>query len=109
MPKQRLAPRRLPVVPEHCSQPHHLFHLVLPSARSRDELIRHLADRGILAVFHYLPLHLSRMGQQLGGRRGDCPVTEDLSARVLRLPLFFALQDREQEEVIEAVCDFEVR
>ena len=100
---------RLPVVPEHCSQPHHLFHLVLPSARSRDELIRHLADRGILAVFHYLPLHLSRMGQQLGGRRGDCPVTEDLSARVLRLPLFFALQDREQEEVIEAVCDFEVR
>ena len=55
---------RLPTVPPHCDQPHHLFYLLLPSTRSRDALIETLRQRGILAVFHYLPLHLSEMGQR---------------------------------------------
>ncbi len=97
---------RLPQVPGHCTHPHHLFYLVLSSAKSRSELIAHLGRRGILAVFHYLPLHLSEMGRGFGGRSGDCPVSEDLNERVLRLPLYYALSDQEQEEVIEAVCNF---
>ena len=79
---------RLPSVPEHCEQPYHLFFLVTASLDQRTRLIAHLKQRGILAVFHYLPLHLSEMGQRLGGKPGDCPVTEDLSDRVLRLPLY---------------------
>jgi dTDP-4-amino-4,6-dideoxygalactose transaminase len=97
---------RLPVVPADRDQTHHIFYLVTPSPRYRERLIDHLALRGIPAVFHYLPLHLSPMGQRLGGRPGDCPVTEDVSERLLRLPLFFDLSDTEQTEVIEEVRSF---
>jgi len=69
-------------------------------------LIAHLAGFGILAVFHYLPLHLSPMGARFGGRRGDFPVTEDLSDRLLRLPFFTGMSSSEQSQVIEAVQAF---
>ena len=98
----------MPHVPEGCEQPWHMFYLILPSLEARQALIAHLKQRGILAVFHYLPLHLSEMGQRLGGRPGDCPVTEDLSDRLLRLPLFNGLTDDEQGDVIEAVREFRV-
>ena len=97
---------RLPTVPPHCDQPHHLFYLLLPSTRSRDALIETLRQRGILAVFHYLPLHLSEMGQRFGGRPGDCPVTEDVSGRLVRLPFFTGLTDSEQADVVDAVRSF---
>jgi dTDP-4-amino-4,6-dideoxygalactose transaminase len=97
----------LPRVPGHCAQPYHLFALLLPSMRARDALITHCKARGILAVFHYLPLHLSPMGRRFGGRPGDCPVTEDVSDRILRLPLYPDLSDSEQDDVIGALLDFE--
>jgi dTDP-4-amino-4,6-dideoxygalactose transaminase len=97
---------RLPHVPAHCEQPYHMFHLLLADTAQRERLIAHLEERGILAVFHYLPLHLSDMGRRFGGREGDCPVTEDLSGRLLRLPFFNPLTDAEQGEVIAAVQDF---
>ncbi|MCS6774938.1 MAG: dTDP-4-amino-4,6-dideoxygalactose transaminase [Chloroherpetonaceae bacterium] len=99
---------RLPVVPPHCEQSYHMFYLLLPSFETRQELIAHLRSRGIQSVFHYLPLHLSAMGQQFGGRPGDCPVTEDISNRLLRLPFYNALTPQEQMQVIEAVCAFGV-
>ena len=97
---------RLPSVPEHCKQPYHLFFIVTASLDQRTRLIAHLKQRGILAVFHYLPLHLSEMGQRLGGKPGDCPVTEDLSDRVLRLPLYNDLGETEQAYVIESLHAF---
>lgn len=97
----------LPVVPEHCEQPYHMFYLMLPSLEVRGRMIQFLRERGILAVFHYLPLHISDMGRSFGGRAGDCPVTEDISDRLLRLPLFYALSDSEQQEVIDAVQAFD--
>ena len=97
---------RLPFVPEHCGQPFHMFYLLLPDLAARTRLIEHLKARGILAVFHYLPLHDSDMGRSFGGKRGDCPVTEDVSDRLLRLPMFQALTDAEQDEVIETVRAF---
>ena len=69
----------------------------------RDALIEHLSERGILAVFHYLPLHLSEMGRRWGGRAGDCPVTESVSERLVRLPFYTSLSEQDQERVIEAV------
>jgi dTDP-4-amino-4,6-dideoxygalactose transaminase len=74
----------MPYVPAHCEQAYHMFYLLLPSVAERQRLIAHLRERGILAVFHYLPLHLSEMGKSLGGSLGDCPVTEDVSDRILQ-------------------------
>ncbi|NOT29100.1 MAG: dTDP-4-amino-4,6-dideoxygalactose transaminase [Planctomycetes bacterium] len=98
----------LPSVPAHCQQPYHVFYLLLPNLETRTRLIEHLKSRGILAVFHYLPLHLSEMGLRLGGKPGQCPVTEDLSDRLLRLPLFPGLTDADIDDVIEGVQAFKV-
>jgi len=95
---------RLPIVPAHCEQPYHMFYLLLPSLEKRQALISHLKEQGILAVFHYLPLHLSEMGQRFGGRPGDCPVTEDVSDRLLRLPFYHGLTQDDQARVVEAIC-----
>jgi dTDP-4-amino-4,6-dideoxygalactose transaminase len=94
---------RLPVVPEHCEQPFHMFHVLLPSLEARSKLIERLRARGILAVFHYLPLHLSKMGVAHGGRPGQCPVAEDVADRLLRLPFFTSLTEAEQAEVVETI------
>lgn len=98
---------RLPIVPEGCGQPYHMFYLLLPSLDVRQRLIAHLRQRGIMAVFHYLPLHLSDMGLRLGGQPGQCPVTEDISDRLLRLPFFNLLTDDEQSDVIAAILSFD--
>ncbi len=97
---------RLPIVPAECEQTYHMFYLIMPSFESRQALISHLAGFGILAVFHYLPLHLSPVGLRFGARQGDCPVTEDFSDRLLRLPFFTGMSSAEQSQVIEAVRGF---
>jgi dTDP-4-amino-4,6-dideoxygalactose transaminase len=96
----------LPFVPSHCDQAYHMFYLLLPSLKDRQALISHLRAYGILAVFHYLPLHLSEYGRRWGGKLGDFPVSEDISNRLLRLPFFFSLTDSEQAQVIDSVCSF---
>lgn len=98
---------QLPMVPAHCEQAYHMFYLLLPSLTSREALIEHLKSHGILSVFHYLPLHLSDMGRQFGGREGDCPVTEDVSDRLLRLPFYNDLTEEDQVSVVEAILEFD--
>ena len=100
---------RLPVVPPHCEQPYHLFYLLLSSLAEREALQAHLRAQGILAVFHYLPLHLSEMGQRYGGKTGDCPVTEDVSDRLLRLPFYTDLSEADQAFVVSAILSFDGR
>jgi dTDP-4-amino-4,6-dideoxygalactose transaminase len=96
---------RLPIVPPHCEQPYHLFYLLMPSLAQRQALIHHLRERGIMAVFHYQPLHLSEMGRRWNGTRGDCPVTEDVSDRLVRLPFYNDLSEADQKAVISAVLE----
>jgi dTDP-4-amino-4,6-dideoxygalactose transaminase len=97
---------RLPIIPPQCEQSYHIFYLIMPSLETRQALISHLASLGILAVFHYLPLHLSPMGLRFGGHQGDCPVTEDLADRLLRFPFFTGMNTSEQAQVINAVRAF---
>ena len=97
---------RLPIIPQECDQPYHMFFLLLSCAEERSDLIRHLDSAGINAVFHYLPLHLSPMGRQLGGREGDCPVTEDVSNRLLRLPFFNDISEGDQLQVVGQLKNF---
>jgi dTDP-4-amino-4,6-dideoxygalactose transaminase len=94
---------RLPVIPPHCEQSYHMFYLIMPDLESRDRLISHLKKRGILSVFHYLPLHLSLMGRKFGGERGDCPVTEEMSDRLVRLPFYNDLTEADQARVCKGV------
>lgn len=96
----------LPFVPEYCDQPYHMFYLLMPDLGCRQALIAHLRARGILSVFHYLPLHSSEMGRRLGGRPGDCPVTERVSDRLLRLPFFNELNESQQSYIIDAIHAF---
>lgn len=98
---------RLPIVPAHCEQAYHMFYLLMPSLDTRQALIHHLAERGILSVFHYLPLHLSDMGRKFGGKDGDCPVTEQVSDCLLRLPFYNDLEEKDQEYVVAAIHEFQ--
>jgi len=97
---------RLPIVPVHCEQPYHMFYLLISSLEQRQALITHLKMHGILGVFHYLPLHLSAMGRRFGGQGGDCPVTEDVSDRLLRLPFYNELNEQDQHFVVQALLDW---
>ena len=97
---------QIPTVPSQCEQPYHMFYLVLPSLQARQTFIAHLNAREISSVFHYLPLHLSRMGQKFGGKKGDCPVTEEVSDRLVRLPFYNDLTEAEQMRVVAAIKDF---
>jgi dTDP-4-amino-4,6-dideoxygalactose transaminase len=97
---------RLPYVPQHCEQSYHLFYLLLPDLETRQRFIEHLRGRDIYAVFHYLPLHLSKMGLKYGGQAGDCPITERVSDQLVRLPFYNSLTSSDQERVLEAIIDF---
>jgi len=98
---------RLPIVPAYCEQPYHMFYLLMRSLEQRQALIKHLKAQGISSVFHYLPLHLSDMGRRFGGKEGDCPVTEDVSDRLLRLPFYNDMTEEIQARVVTAIQQFE--
>jgi len=97
---------QLPFVPAEATNPFHMFYLLMPTDAQRDAMIRHLAFHGIGSVFHYVPLHLSRMGREFGGQEGQCPGCESHSARLLRLPFFNELTMGQVERVCEAVESF---
>jgi dTDP-4-amino-4,6-dideoxygalactose transaminase len=97
---------KLPYVPPGCEPAYSMFHLLLPSAKVLDGLLQRLNRSNIGATFHYQPLHLSPMAQSFGARPGDCPVAEDISGRLLRLPFFPSLSQGEQAEVVRVVEAF---
>jgi len=98
---------RLAQVPDDCCSSHHIFWLSLPDAPTRERFLAELAQRGVQATFHFLPLNVSPMGLSLGGRRGACPVSERESERLARLPLFWGMTAQQQDLVIDAVRAFE--
>ena len=97
---------RLPVVPGYCSQAYHMYYLILPTQERRDAFIASLGKGGIAAVFHYTPLHLSRMGLSFEGDRQSCPVTERTSEGLVRLPFHNQLSQADQERVIGVIRRF---
>jgi dTDP-4-amino-4,6-dideoxygalactose transaminase len=98
----------LPTVPAHCHQTYHMFYLIFPSQDKRQAFIEYLNSMNINAVFHYLPLHLSEMGQRFGGRTGDCPVTERISDCLVRLPFYNDMTEGQQEYVVTAILRFDL-
>ncbi len=99
---------QMPFVPAHCEQTYHMFYMLFPNLEARTKAIAHLKERGIQAVFHYLPLHLSPMGEKYGGKVGDCPVTEQISDQLIRLPFYTNMTEDEQKTVIAVLKEFSV-
>jgi len=100
---------RRPIVPEACTHNAHMYYLLCNDEAQRDGLIRHLGERGIGAVFHYIPLHSSPAGLRYGRVKGVLPVTEELSKRLVRLPLWPDLNDAEVARVIREVRAFNLK
>lgn len=93
-------------IPDNINHNSHIFYILLDSKKERDDAISHLTKKGIQAVFHYIPLHLSPMGQKLGYKHGDLPVTEDIAARIVRLPLYNSMSVHQQDHVIDELIKF---
>jgi len=96
----------IPRTPDGCETNYHMFYVLLPDGNTRDGLMAHLKKNGISAVFHYVPLHTSVMGKRYGNREGDLPLTENLSARLLRLPFYADITRDEQMRVVGCVSEF---
>jgi dTDP-4-amino-4,6-dideoxygalactose transaminase len=91
-----------PAMPAGSLHNGHVYYLVLPSAAARGAFIERLREQGIAAVFHFVPLHSSPAGERFGRVEGSLEQTEDLGARLVRLPLFADLDEAAQARVIEA-------
>lgn len=97
---------RLPFMPPDCAANGHLFYIITSSLDERTRLIDHLRRQGILAVFHYVPLHSSPAGRHFGRLSGKMACTDEVSDRLLRLPLYYGMGDEDVERVVSAVYDF---
>lgn len=91
-----------PSIPEYAKHNAHMYYIVLPNENIRNNVISKLKENEISAVFHYIPLHISPMGINLGYKIGDLPITEEYSARLLRLPMYADMP----EENLNKVCSF---
>ena len=94
---------RRPVIPDEADHNGHMYHLLLPGPELQMPLIEALKEDGVHAVFHYVPLHSSPAGRRYGRAHGELAVTDDVSTRIVRLPLWYGLTDEEIERVIRSV------
>ena len=92
-----------PYIPSYSKHNAHMFYIVLPTEKTRNNLMTKLKEKGISATFHYIPLHTSPMGQRLGCKKGELPVTEEYAGRLLRLPLYADMKQEEMEFVCKSI------
>lgn len=95
---------RRPVVPEGCEHNAHMYYVLLAPHIQRREVLGRFGEQGISALFHYVPLHSSPAGRRLSSSRGDLPVTDSVSERVLRLPLWVGIEEGAQHRVVEVLA-----
>lgn len=95
-----------PTIPCYCEQSYHMYYIVLPSCDIRQALIERLRERSILSVFHYTPLHASKMGREFAAAPDQCPIASQVSERLLRLPFYNDLTEDEQTAVVDAIRSF---
>ncbi|MDQ1519343.1 MAG: dTDP-4-amino-4,6-dideoxygalactose transaminase [Actinomycetota bacterium] len=92
-------------IPPGRSQAYHMFYVLLPTRETRDAVLAELKTRGVYATFHYVPLHSSPMGERLALRPFDCSVTDDVSARLIRLPFFTSIEKHDIDYVAETFLE----
>ena len=91
---------RLPVVPDDCLQAYHMFYLLLPDNDTRNRALDRMRAAGVHPTFHYVPLHSSEGGRKFAAKPAHCPVTDDISGRLLRLPFYNNLRPVDSERVV---------
>jgi dTDP-4-amino-4,6-dideoxygalactose transaminase len=96
---------RLPIIPENVTHNAHMFNILLPTSEIRDQLINSLREKGIIAYICYVPLHSAPYGIKLGYKPEDCPVTEDIASRLLRLPLYADMTKEDAEFVCQSIIE----
>jgi dTDP-4-amino-4,6-dideoxygalactose transaminase len=94
---------RLPVLPADCEPAWHLFHVLLPDAAMRAPVMSAMREQGIGTTFHYVPLHSSDGGRRFAARPTECPVSTDVSSRLVRLPFFNTLTEGEVARVADSL------
>ncbi len=92
-----------PFIPQYAKHNAHMFYIVLPTEKIRNNLMDKLKENGISATFHYIPLHTSPLGKKLGYGEGDLPVTEEYAGRLLRLPLFADMTNEDMKKVVTKI------
>jgi dTDP-4-amino-4,6-dideoxygalactose transaminase len=92
---------RRPIVPAHCSHNAHMYYILLPSLTQRTAFIAGMKERGVGTVFHYVPLHSAPAGQRYARAHGGMEVTDDISSRLVRMPLWAGLEEH-MDTVLEA-------
>ena len=102
-PLEKEGKLRRPVVPLGCENNAHMYYLLLPDLKKRTEFIEKLKQKGVVAVFHYVPLHCSPGGERYGRAQGDLPVTKELSDRLVRLPLWIGLEEHQEDVIVEVL------
>ena len=97
----------MPTIPEGCEHPAHLFYLIFPDLETRTRFIAHMKANEIMTVFHYLPLEQSKFAVSKGWNKHHCPISHDMSQRLVRLPLFTHLQEAELNSIVDTATSFE--
>jgi dTDP-4-amino-4,6-dideoxygalactose transaminase len=92
---------QLPSVPAGCTPAYHMFHVLLESREQRGASLHHMRAQGVHPTFHYVPLHDSEGAKRHLARPSPCPVTEDVSGRLLRLPFYNSMSSADLERVVE--------
>ena len=96
----------LPYVPKECVHNAHMFYIKTKDLEERTKLIEHLKEKGIWAVFHYIPLHTAPAGKKYGRFVGEDNYTTVESERLLRLPMYYNLKTEDVDYIIEAIKEF---
>ena len=97
---------RRPIIPPESTNNAHMYYILLPTIHERSRLISRLDQAGAMAVFHYVPLHSSEAGRRWGRAAGSLAVTDDISDRLLRLPLWPDMQDEDIDRVVSIIDDY---
>lgn len=90
-----------PFIPEYNEHNAHMYYLILPNMELRDKFIQKMKEHDIQTVFHYIPLHLSPMGQKMGYKEGDLPKTEEYAGRLVRLPMYAGMTQEELDKITD--------
>jgi dTDP-4-amino-4,6-dideoxygalactose transaminase len=105
-PLESIGKLRRPIIPKECEHNAHMYYVILSEGTDRAGLLQELSLNKISAVFHYVPLHSSPAGRKYGRVHGNLTVTEGLSKRLVRLPLWVGINKEEQRHVVETISKF---